>query len=149
MGPALMHSPSALWLDKNGPRELELLFRAIVFHPSVPILITDNDRNYVEASIGVGKLFGLSRETIIGRRLDDFIAPNLKPRVSELWQAFLDQGEWKEPLSVRGPEGKPLPVEVRAKANILPARHVVALSKGRIPSWVLDYAVFLIDIYIA
>ena len=145
MGPALTHTPSTLWLDENGPRELELLFRAIVFHPSAPILITDNDRNYVEASIGVGKLFGLSRETIIGRRLDDFVAPNLKPRVSELWQAFLKQGEWKEPLSVKGPEGRPLPVEVRAKANILPARHVVALSNGRIPAWVLDYAVFLMD----
>jgi hypothetical protein len=29
------------WLLDHGPRELELLFRAIVFHPSAPILIAD------------------------------------------------------------------------------------------------------------
>ena len=53
-------------LLENGPRELELLFRAIVFHPSVPILIADNERNYRDASAGAGKLLGVSRDEIIG-----------------------------------------------------------------------------------
>ena len=47
------------WLAENGPKELELLFRAIVFHPSAPILLTDNDRHYLEASVGASKLLGL------------------------------------------------------------------------------------------
>jgi hypothetical protein len=34
------------WLTENGPKELERLFRAVVFHPSAPILIADNDRRY-------------------------------------------------------------------------------------------------------
>ena len=54
------------WLAENGPKELELLFRAIVFHPSAPILIADNDRHYREASVGASKLLGLPREKIIG-----------------------------------------------------------------------------------
>ena len=49
------------WLRDNGPKELELLFRAIVYHPAVPILIADNDRNYRDASAGAGKLLGLPR----------------------------------------------------------------------------------------
>ena len=51
-------SPATRWLVENGPRELELLFRAIVYHPSAPILIADNDRNYRDASAGAGKLLG-------------------------------------------------------------------------------------------
>jgi len=37
-------SVAANWLVENGPRELELLFRAIIYHPSAPILLADNDR---------------------------------------------------------------------------------------------------------
>jgi formate hydrogenlyase transcriptional activator len=35
---------SARWLEENGPRELELLFRAIVLHPSSPVPLLDTDR---------------------------------------------------------------------------------------------------------
>jgi formate hydrogenlyase transcriptional activator len=72
------------WLEDNGPKELELLFRAIVYHPAVPILIADNDRNYRDASAGAGKLLGLPRDKIIGCRLDDFAAPASKPKISQL-----------------------------------------------------------------
>ncbi len=40
------------WLVENGPRELELLFRAIVFHPAVPILLADDDRHNCEGQRG-------------------------------------------------------------------------------------------------
>jgi formate hydrogenlyase transcriptional activator len=64
----------------------------------------------------------------------------------------LDQGESKEALSLTGPGGAPLAVECKAKKNVLPARHVVALrgesgqETGPIPAWVLDYAIFLMDL---
>jgi PAS domain S-box-containing protein len=80
------------WLLENGPRELELLFRAIVFHPSVPILIADNERNYREASNGATRLLGVSRDQIIGHRIDDFASPNFKSQISGLWRDFLGHG---------------------------------------------------------
>src|SRR6476661_4114275 len=99
------HSQATSWLVENGPRELEMLFRAIVYHPSAPILITDNDGNYREASAGAGKLFGLSREKIIGRRIDDFAEPGFKPQISQLWRAFLEQGEQEGALRLVGADG--------------------------------------------
>jgi formate hydrogenlyase transcriptional activator len=89
MHPATAPSPTARWLLENGPRELELLLRAIVYHPSFPILIADNNGNYREASVGASKLLGVPREKIIGRQIDDFAQSGFKPQVSQLWRAFL------------------------------------------------------------
>ena len=153
-----MHpAPAASWLVKNGPKELELLFRTIVYHPAAPILIADNDRNYREASMGAGKLLGLPREKIIGRKLDDFVEPSFKPEISELWRAFLDTGEREGTLRLEGPDGSVRDVTYTAKKNVLPVRHVLVLhekappsptveaAQDEIPAWVQDYALFLLD----
>jgi formate hydrogenlyase transcriptional activator len=153
------------WLVENGPKELELLFRAIVYQPSAPILITDDERRYRDASVGASKLLGLPRERIIGRSLDDFAEPSFKPVISERWRAFLEDGEQEGTLRLVGPDGGPREVEYIAKRNVLPVRHVVVLhdktadtsdgesaeadkapSKSSVPAWVRDYALFLLDV---
>ncbi|MBE0660308.1 MAG: sigma 54-interacting transcriptional regulator [Bryobacteraceae bacterium] len=146
---------------EHGPRELELLFRAIVYHPSVPILIADNDRNNHDASAGAARLLGLPRGKIIGQKLDDFADPGFKPQLSELWRTFLGQGEHEGTLRLAGPDGSQWDVEFVAKGNVLPVRHLLVLrdkSKAgqieepqdtgdeRIPSWVQDFALFLLDV---
>lgn len=140
---------AASWLLENGPKELELLFRAIVFQPSVPILIADNDRQYREASVGASKLLGLPREKLIGRSIDDFTEPSFKPVISERWQTFLEQGQQEGTLPLKGPDGAPRVVEYIAKGSVLPARNLVVLRDGasnsRVPEWVQDYALYLLD----
>ena len=150
----------ANWLAENGPRELELLFRAIVYHPSAPILIADDDRQYRDASSGAGKLLGLSRDEIIGRSLEEFVEPGFKPQVSELWRDFLERGEQDGTLRLLGADGSPREVEYTAKVNVLPVRHLLVLREKTpqaeahgqagaatrdIPAWVQDYALFLLD----
>ncbi len=115
------------WLAQNGPKELELLFRAIIFHPSAPILIADDDRRYRDASFGASKLLGIPREKIIGRSLDDFAEPSFKPLISEQWQSFLEKGEQHGTLQLVGPDGDPRDVEYTVKGNVLPVRHLVVL----------------------
>jgi PAS domain S-box-containing protein len=147
------------WLVENGPRELELLLRAIVFQPSTPVLVADNDRNYRDASVGASMLLGLPREGIIGRRLDDFAEPSLKPVIPELWQDFLKEGEKVGTLRLKGADGATREVEYTAKSNVLPVRHVLVLrdtatashsgaDEGSAgddpPAWVQDFALFLI-----
>jgi len=161
LGTALSPSPAGRWLRENGPRELESLFRAIVCYPAAPILIADNDRQHRDASAGAGKLLGIAREKIIGRKLDDFADPGFKPGISQLWRSFLEQGEQKGTLRLVGADRSPREVEYTAKANVLPVRHVLVLrdkatpsstegpfdaAEDRIPSWVQDYALSLADV---
>jgi formate hydrogenlyase transcriptional activator len=154
------------WLLKNGPAELEFLFRAIVFQRAVPILIVDNDRKSRDASAGAGKLLGIPREKLIGRYLDDFAEPDFKPVISELWQAFLDSGEQEGTLKLVDPLGSQQEVEYLAKKSVLPVRHLLVLSDTGvhpksadtassersepvgigIPAWVQDYALCLLDV---
>jgi formate hydrogenlyase transcriptional activator len=128
-----------------------------VFHPSVPLLLADDDRNYTEASVGASKLLGLPRAKIIGKSLDDFADPGFKPVLSERWQAFLEEGEQVGTLPLVGPGGTPREVEYTAKGNVLPVRHLLVLrdknksdsekdaTPNIIPPWVQDYALFLLD----
>lgn len=136
----------ASWLADNGPKELELLFRAIVFHPSTPILLADDERRYRDASVGASKLLGVPREKIIGRSLDDFAAPDIKPEISERWRAFLKNGEQQGTLRLMGPDGDPKEVAYTAKGNVLPVRHLLVLhDTANIPAWVQDYALLILD----
>jgi formate hydrogenlyase transcriptional activator len=150
---------SARWLAENGPKELESLFRAIVFQPSASILLADDDRRYQEASVGAARLLGLPRQEIIGRSLDDFAAAAIKPVISERWQAFLEDGEQTGTLQLLGPDGTARDVEYTAKGNVLPVRHLLllrdqtkaaeagkGLCRNPLPSWVQDDALFLLDV---
>lgn len=160
MSTAASQTQTASWLVENGPRELELLFRAIVYHPSVPILIADNDRNYHDASAGASKMLRLARHRIIGQKIDDFVDPGFKPAMSEMWRDFLGQGEQEGTLRLAGPDGNIWEVPYSAKGNVLPVRHVLVLrdktnaakiegaaeaGEEPIPAWVQDYALFLLD----
>jgi len=154
----VMHSAtsgpqSIQWLLDSGLEHLKLLFRAIVFQPAEPILIADNDRNYRDASCGAGKLFGLPRNKIIGRRIDDFAEPSFRPQIDQLWRAFLEEGEQRGTFRLVGSDGSVREVEYTAKGNALPERHVLALrdlskklpSVGEDPTWAHDYALYLFD----
>lgn len=162
MASSALETQDNRWLTDNGPKELELLLRAVVYHPSEPILIADNDRHYREASSGAGKLLRLSREKVIGRILDEFIEADFKPRLPELWQKFLQRGEQDGTLRLVDSDGNLLDVEYTAKGNVLPVRHLLVLRakpapietadkaeaeeiSGEIPAWVRDYAFFLLN----
>jgi PAS domain S-box-containing protein len=146
------------WLAENGPRELELLFRAIVYRPTTPILIADDERNYRDASAGAVKLLGLPRERVIGRKLDEFAEPESAPLIPEIWDKLKGHGEVEGTLCLKDENGNPRVVEYKAKANVLPVLHVLTLQEKATekangdadeavvtPAWVQDFALFLLD----
>ena len=101
MGSTASQQLTENWLLDHGPEELETLLRAVVFHPTTPILLADDDRLSHEASVGVSKLLGVPREKIIGRKLDDFAERNFKPIIPEKWRAFLEEGQQEGTLQLR------------------------------------------------
>ena len=159
MRPTASQPQAADWLLENSPGALELLVRAIFYHNSVPIVIADNDRKHLDASIGAGNLFGLARDKLIGHRIDDFTEPTSWPRIEEMWRAFLRQGEQQGTFGLLDPEGNVQEVAFIAKGNVLPGRHLLVLHKKtakkqpagadgsddeQVPSWVKDYALFVL-----
>src|SRR5580704_1976092 len=107
MQPTGARQSAAGWLLKTGLKELELLFGSILYYPSDPLLLTGNDRNCVDASSGACKLLGLSRDKIIGRRIDDFIEPGFQPQMERLWREFLERGEHEGAFELAASDGRP------------------------------------------
>lgn len=103
------------WLAENGPAKLELLFRAIGYRPSAPVLAGDDDRHFHHARSEAGKLPGFSRDGTIGRSSDDFIEPDLKPQISGLEKAFPQRDEQEGTLRFVGLDGSPRELENIAK----------------------------------
>jgi formate hydrogenlyase transcriptional activator len=145
---------AAGWLLETGLKELELLFGSILYYPSDPILLTNNDRNCLDASSGACKLLQLSRDKIIGRRIDDFTEPGFRPQIDQLWHDFLERGEQEGMFRLAAADGKPRDVEYTAKGNVLPARHLMVLrakTKQKAvedpdPQWERDYALYLLEV---
>ncbi len=148
---AKLRESSNSWMLANGPAELELLFRAVVYQPGAPVLIVDNDGNSHDASGGAARLLGLPREKLIGSKIGQFVHEGSKAQLSEAWRAFLARGEEDVTVQLADPAGNPREVELSVKANVLPVRHVVALktpataAKEQPPTWVQDYALSLLD----
>ncbi len=127
-----------------------------MFHPSSPILLADDDRKYREASIGASRFLGLPREKIIGSSWDDLAVPAIRPVISERWLSFLNEGYQEGTFQIEAPGGGVREVEYSAKLNVLPVRHLVVFrdkqpdsgkspAQTPTPSWVQDYALFLLD----
>ena len=145
-------------LPKTARHSFSLLFRAVVFRPTTPILIADNEGRYHDASVGAGRMLGVPTDKIIGRRIDDFAQPAFKPNISGLWRAFLADGQQQGKLPLVGADGIVREVEYTAKRNVLPKHHVLVLrdktppaedarpNDQGIPAWVQDYALYLLDI---
>ena len=138
---------------------LDLLTRAVVCHSSMPIFIATDDRRFLEVSFGAGKLLGLPRKQIVGRRLDDFVAPESLPELEGLWQAFQSDGCHTGTLSLLVSGGAPREVAYSVSGSVLPMMHLLVMAgeeprrgakkpagaAGRFPSWVKDCALLLLD----
>ena len=150
MSPTL--STASRWLAENGPRQLEELFRAVIFYPSAPILVTDADGNSSEASIGAAKLLGLRRDKLVGRPVEEFASAAMRPEVARIWKSLREQEVQQGKLRLLARDGTARDVEYIASGNVMPLRHVMVLretspdSKERIPQWLQDYALYLLDI---
>jgi PAS domain S-box-containing protein len=104
-----------------------MLYQALFEHALDGMLIANNDRVSVEANPAAAALLGLERQALIGRRIDDILAPEQAEAFAAVWDTFLENGTAQSAIWVRRPDGTRRRVEDTAKAHVQPGRHLAIL----------------------
>jgi PAS domain S-box-containing protein len=102
----------------------EQRYRMLFERAGDAILIMDDDAAYVDANASAAELFGVAREAIIGRTLNDFAVEALP---DEVWTSFKAAGEGRGQLRLRRPNGEIREAEFDAVASISPGLHISVL----------------------
>lgn len=91
------------------------------------VLIADDERRYVEANPAACELIGLGRESIIGRRIEEFFEVLENQTVPEAWRAFQRDGTQTGVCRGRRPDGSFRYAWFQAKANFSRGLHLSIL----------------------
>ncbi|WP_286186719.1 PAS domain-containing protein [Geitlerinema sp. P-1104] len=105
----------------EGDRAFEALFNASLD----AILLADDSGHYIDANPVACELFGLEREQIIGRCIQDFAA--IEFDFEQAWQTFLHKGREQGQFSLVRLDGEVREVDYTATAHLLPHVHLSIL----------------------
>ncbi len=100
-------------------------YTALFNHSLDAIIIAENDGTFVDANPQASEFFGLSRDEIIGMKHLHFATPDAKTNMHESWERFLQDGEMATEFRLYHKQGVWRDLEVRAKAGVLPGRHLL------------------------
>jgi two-component system cell cycle sensor histidine kinase/response regulator CckA len=117
--PLLLHAAQAKL------RTSESLLRAVFDSAMDAMLIADDSGCYIDANPAACRLFGLPRESLLGRRISEFAAPGYKAQST--WEEFLQKGHALGGFSLLRQDGLRRDLEYSAVANVLPGRHLSVL----------------------
>jgi PAS domain S-box-containing protein len=98
------------------------------FFESAPValLAADDDRHIVRANGRWCGLTGHDQESLVGKRMDDLLAPESRPGIDMRWSDLLHSGLATTRIVLLQPNGSRLAVRYGAFANVLPGVHVGA-----------------------
>ena len=92
------------------------------------IFVTDNERRYVAVSSNVSDLLGYEPNHLLGRKVEDFAAPELAPVTAALWEGFLHAQREASIFSLVAMDGAVIDVAYEARADFpVPDFHVSRL----------------------
>jgi PAS domain S-box-containing protein len=106
--------------------ERERRFRSAFSLALDAMWICDDSRRLKQVNRATSELLGLPIEDITGRLFDDF-TPMDRDALDEVWARFLEHGGLTEQFEVLTAEGEVRQVEVSARANFTPGRHLSIL----------------------
>lgn len=90
------------------------------------ILITDDERRYVDVNAAACALFGRPREELLGLRVEDLFGQGAGLDVEASWRRFLEDGSQQGEIVLER-EGRRRVLDYRARANVVPHRHLSVL----------------------
>jgi PAS domain S-box-containing protein len=91
------------------------------------MLVVDDDCICVEASLGACRLFGTTRDQLVGRAVESLLRHESREHFTHAWEAFRRSGGHAEPFSLE-PPATVIEVAVTVTAEVLPSRHLIALD---------------------
>jgi PAS domain S-box-containing protein len=107
-------------VDITESHETAVLLRGVWDGAQDALVIVHEDGRYVDANPAACRLFGRSREEIVGRHIDEVFAPGT-------WSAYQARGGPSAEYTLARPDGEERIVEAVAKRDILPGVHFAAL----------------------
>ncbi len=118
-------SPVLLHTAQGQLRESRQLLRAIFDGAMDAIVLADDEGIYLDANPAACKLFGLPREQLLGRRLDDFAQPGFDGRAG--FRELLSLGHMAGRFPLRRLDGTSATLDFSAVANVVPGQHLSVL----------------------
>lgn len=89
------------------------------------IVIADDDGEYLDANPAACELFGLSREALVGRSIEEFTAEDYA--YSAEWETFHEDGTTRGVVPLRRPDGEVRLAEYSATRDIRSGEHLSIL----------------------
>lgn len=108
-------------------REHEQKLRAVFDTALDAIFITDDDRRYVDVNPAGCDMIGVSKQDLIGRRVDEFLPPQRLQLVLETWDQYVAGGPVHEEWETMRPDGTVIVSDASARPHFLPGLHIAFL----------------------
>jgi PAS domain S-box-containing protein len=102
-------------------------FKALFESALEAVLVSDDDRRYVDANEAAAALFGVRREALVGLRVEDFVTGTSHGVVEVAWHRLLQEGEQRGEITLVRPDGESRVVEYTARARFVPGRHLAIM----------------------
>ena len=113
---------------ENELREAERRFRAVFERSFDAMLIAGDDGRYVEVNRAACELFGLDREALLGRRIEEFAPEDFDFEAA--WREFQATERERSTFPLVRPDGETRTVEYAATTDVLPGEHLSILRES-------------------
>ena len=118
-------TPTLLRAAQDTLRDSQHLLRSVFDASMDALLLADHRGQYVDANPAACKLFGLTREKLIGRTLVEFAAPGYDAEAAD--REFVKRGRMEGTFPLVRPDGTRRVLDYRVVANVAPGLHLSAL----------------------
>ncbi len=81
------------------------------------IMVADGDQGYVAVTTGVTRVLGYEPHDLVGRRIEDVAAPELRSGAPKQWEAFLVDGRQDGRFRLRAKDGSDVALRYQARAH--------------------------------
>ena len=98
--------------------------RSLLNLASTPMLVADQQRRIVDVNPMACEVVGAPRESVLGRRIDDFTASDTGFDVERFWEHVLAEGRLNGTYPARRLDGEVRPIVYAATANVVPGLHM-------------------------